>query len=57
MPGLIDQHSETAIKQLIVRKLHPTFGAKISGVDFSSPLSDETFAEVLAAITKVSRIT
>jgi alpha-ketoglutarate-dependent 2,4-dichlorophenoxyacetate dioxygenase len=54
MPGVIEQQPKTAFKQISVRKLHPTFGAQISGVDFSSPLSDEVFAEVLAAITKVS---
>jgi len=54
MPGLIEQQPETAFKQISVQNLHPTFGAQISGVDFSSPLSDEVFAEVLAAITKVS---
>lgn len=53
MPGLTEQ-PETAFEKISVRKLHPTFGAQISGVDFSSPLSDEVFAEVLAAITKVS---
>jgi alpha-ketoglutarate-dependent 2,4-dichlorophenoxyacetate dioxygenase len=36
-----------------VRPLHPTFGAEISGVDFSSPLSDEVFKDIYDAITKV----
>ncbi|GIK05271.1 hypothetical protein Aspvir_009375 [Aspergillus viridinutans] len=35
-----------------VRPLHPTFGAEISGVDFSSPLSDQVFKDIYDAITK-----
>lgn len=37
-----------------IKKLHPTFAAEISGVDFSKPLSSEVFQEVRAAIAKVS---
>jgi alpha-ketoglutarate-dependent 2,4-dichlorophenoxyacetate dioxygenase len=55
MSGLIEP-PKSPFKQISVRKLHPTFGAQISGIDFSSPLSDEVFAEVLAAITKVSQM-
>jgi len=33
---------------LTVKKLTPTLGAEISGIDLSQPLSDETFAEVAA---------
>lgn len=40
--------------QLIsVKELHPTFGAEITDVDFSLPINDDVFAEILAAITKV----
>lgn len=35
------------------KPLHPTFGAEISGVDFSSPVSEQVFAEIYQAITKV----
>ncbi|KAL4893145.1 hypothetical protein BDV59DRAFT_202122 [Aspergillus ambiguus] len=35
-----------------IKPLHPTFAAEISGVDFSSPLSDETFKEIHQAVTK-----
>ncbi|KAL1886697.1 hypothetical protein Plec18167_000631 [Paecilomyces lecythidis] len=35
-----------------VTELHPTFGAEISGLDFSQPIPDETFQDLLAAITK-----
>ncbi|CAN8100273.1 unnamed protein product [Discula destructiva] len=32
--------------------LHPTFAAEVKGVDFSKPISDETFAEIQRGITK-----
>ena len=54
MPGLLNQ-STVEFKNINIQKLHPTFGALISGVDFSSPVSDEVFNEILAAITKVRR--
>jgi alpha-ketoglutarate-dependent 2,4-dichlorophenoxyacetate dioxygenase len=44
---------DSDFKVLRIQKLHETFGAQISGVDFSSTISDETFDEILAAITKV----
>ena len=34
--------------------LAPTFGAEITGIDFSKPVEPEVFAEVKDAITKVS---
>jgi alpha-ketoglutarate-dependent 2,4-dichlorophenoxyacetate dioxygenase len=49
MPELVDR-LKTAIS---ISELHPTFGAQISGVDFSLPISDEVFTEILKAITKV----
>lgn len=36
-----------------VKPLHSTFAAEVSGVDFSSALSDEVFQEVFKAVTKV----
>lgn len=54
MPGLLDSTEHTDFKIIKIQKLHPTFGAQISGVDFSSPISDETFDEILAASAKVS---
>ncbi|OQV08497.1 hypothetical protein CLAIMM_12760 [Cladophialophora immunda] len=51
MPGVIAQ-PESRFQNIIVKKLHPTFAAQISGVDFSQSLSDETFDEVLRAVTK-----
>jgi len=35
-----------------IRELHPTFGAEILGADFSRPVGDEVFAEILEAIIK-----
>lgn len=34
--------------------LHPNFAAEAKGIDFSRPISDEVFAEIKAAMTKVS---
>jgi alpha-ketoglutarate-dependent 2,4-dichlorophenoxyacetate dioxygenase len=42
-----------AFSHISVKPLHPTFGAEISGVDFSSPLKDEVFKEIYQAVTKV----
>ncbi|OQE32784.1 hypothetical protein PENFLA_c001G04959 [Penicillium flavigenum] len=41
-----------AFSHISVKPLHPTFGAEISGVDFSSPLKDEVFKEIYQAVTK-----
>ncbi|GAD93945.1 conserved hypothetical protein [Paecilomyces variotii No. 5] len=49
MPGITAQPS---LKLINVKELHPTFGAEISGIDFSKPVDDDVFQEVLAAITK-----
>lgn len=54
MPGLLNKNEDSDLKIIKIEKLHETFGAQISGVDFSSPISDEVFHEILAAITKAS---
>lgn len=41
-------------EHLEIVPLHPTFAAEVKGVDFSEPVSDDVFAEIKAAITKVS---
>lgn len=51
MPGVTTGPS---FKLINIKELHPTFGAEISGVDFSKPVDDDVFQEVLAAITKVN---
>lgn len=40
-------------KHIQVKELHPTFGAEVFGVDFSQPVPDDVFEDILAAITKV----
>jgi Probable taurine catabolism dioxygenase len=54
MPGL--SYSPT-FNKITVTELHPTFGAEISGVDFSRPVEDDAFQEIKAAIDKVGRST
>jgi alpha-ketoglutarate-dependent 2,4-dichlorophenoxyacetate dioxygenase len=49
MPGLSISPS---FNKITVTELHPTFGAEISGVDFSRPVEDDTFQEIKAAIDK-----
>lgn len=50
MPGIA---KEPVFNLITVKELHPTFGAEISGVDFSKEVPDDVFQEILAAITKV----
>ena len=54
MPGLL-LTPETELKTLQIKKLHPTFAAEIEGVDFSKPIPDDVFNEILAASAKVIR--
>lgn len=44
----------TNFSHISIKPLHPTFTAEVSGVDFSSPIPDDVFSEVLAALTQVS---
>ncbi|KAL4782356.1 hypothetical protein BJX76DRAFT_332980 [Aspergillus varians] len=37
---------------ITVKELHPTFGAEILGVDFSKPVENDVFQEIMAAIVK-----
>lgn len=37
----------------ITKELHPNFGAEVSGVDFTRPVSEAVFEQILAAVTKV----
>lgn len=52
MPGLL-LTPETEFKTLKFKKLHPTFAAEVEGVDFSKPIPDDVFNEILAASAKV----
>jgi len=48
MPGIIQQ----PFKTLTVKELHPTFGAEVSGIDFTQPIPDEQFQEILEAMAQ-----
>ncbi|KAH8804867.1 alpha-ketoglutarate-dependent 2,4-dichlorophenoxyacetate dioxygenase [Xylogone sp. PMI_703] len=51
MVGLL-LNDEPDFKHITAVKLHPTFAAEVQGVDFSQPLADEVFGEILSAINK-----
>jgi alpha-ketoglutarate-dependent 2,4-dichlorophenoxyacetate dioxygenase len=53
MPGLLQSSEDFDFKTFQVQKLHQTFGAQINGVDFSFPVSDEMFNEILRATNQV----
>lgn len=38
---------------LSIKELHPTFGAEISGFDFSQNIADDVFEEVLNVMAQV----
>ena len=40
--------------KISIVELHPTFAAEVYGADFSGDVSEEDFAEIYKAITKVS---
>lgn len=48
--------TEPQYQYITVKKLHPTVGAEVSGIDFSKPVPPEVFQEVHQAITEVSLI-
>lgn len=51
MPG----HPQlSTFEYITVTELHPTFGAEISGVDFSRPIEGKVFPEILSAMSRVS---
>ena len=56
LPGIVRMTitNSTNFSHISVKPLHPTFTAEVSGVDFSSPIPDDVFSEVLAALTKVN---
>jgi hypothetical protein len=47
-----DDHPD--FKLIQVKKLHPTFGAEVDGVDFSQLVTEDVLSEVHQAITKVN---
>lgn len=42
----------TPFKTISIKKLHPTFAAEVTNVDFQNGITDEQMDEILAAITK-----
>ena len=47
--------TESEFDHIRVKQLAPTFGAEVTGVDFSKPVPPDIFAEIHRAITQVSR--
>lgn len=45
--------NETHFAHIKAKPLHATFAAEIQGVDFSGPVADIVFEEILQALTKV----
>jgi alpha-ketoglutarate-dependent 2,4-dichlorophenoxyacetate dioxygenase len=45
--------TEPEFKTLQITRLHPTFGAEVSGVDFSRPIPDDVLQEIISAMAKV----
>jgi alpha-ketoglutarate-dependent 2,4-dichlorophenoxyacetate dioxygenase len=45
--------NDPVFQHISAKALHPTFGAEISGVDISAPLTDDVFREILQALNKV----
>ncbi len=45
--------TDPEFRQIRIEKLAPTFGAEVTGIDFSKPVEPEVFQEVLEAITEV----
>ena len=45
--------SDEVFKHIIVKEIHQTFAAEVRGIDFSSPIAGDVFAEILSAMSKV----
>jgi len=43
-------------KTLSIKELHPTFGAEVSGVDFSQNIPNDVFEEILKAMAQVHSV-
>lgn len=50
MPGLLND----SFQKIQVEELHPTYGAVLSGIDFTKPIDEDTFEEISTAAKKVS---
>lgn len=47
--------TDTEYQHIGLKKLAPTFGAEVTGVNFSKPVEKEVFEEIHRAIVDVSR--
>lgn len=45
--------AEQEYQNIHIHKLHPTFGAEISGIDYSKPIPDDVFQVIRNASAKV----
>lgn len=52
--SIMPHATDSEFDHIQVKQLAPTFGAEVTGIDFSKPVPPEVFAEVHRAITKVS---
>jgi hypothetical protein len=52
MPGLVEE-DQSNFDLISITEIHPTFGAEVSGVDFSKAIPKETFDQIRAASAKV----
>lgn len=48
--------TESDYSLITINPLAPTFGAEVSGVDFSQPVGSEVFAEIKAALAEVFKL-
>ncbi|RFU29555.1 hypothetical protein B7463_g6776, partial [Scytalidium lignicola] len=51
MPGVVETNP-SSFNLINIKEIHPTFGAEVSGIDFSKPVPKETFDEISAASAK-----
>lgn len=52
MPGTLKKQ----FHKIEVEELHPTYGAVLSGIDFTKPIDEDVFEEISAAAKKVSTL-
>jgi hypothetical protein len=52
--SMMPHATKSGFDYIRVKPLAPTFGAEVTGVDFSKPVPSKVFAEIHRAITQVS---
>jgi len=50
----LQEDSHVSFKTIKIKKLHPTFGAEVTGVEDFENMDEEQFGEIKAAMAKVS---